>query len=201
MRKEIHKNIGHLAVSAVAVSFAAVVIVCSAGSAFAAGGGDHHAAASFATLTWPIINFSLYATVMFMAYRKKGATALRQQRAELKERRDQGRAELSAAERELEALQAQRDDIENEKQRVLVQLKEEGVRLAQSIVAQAQANAEYSKGDVERRIAGERSKLEADLRKEVVQAATSMARSSMPEVLNAERDARLRREALSQFKS
>lgn len=176
------------------------ILIVSTQLALAAGGGSYEKA-SIGMLFWPAVNFALYATVIYYAYKNKAAPALKQQRAELKELATRGRSELAAAQQEFEAAQAQRDDIENEKKRVIEQLNEEGARLAGRIIEQAASDVQYSKRDVERRISGQRSKVETDLRAAVVRAATSLARAELPEQIRGETDSRLRQQAVAQFKS
>lgn len=161
--------------------------------------GEHHA--GIGTLFWPVVNFCLYAFVMVSAYKKLAAPALRQQKAEIKEQYESGRAMLADARRQLAVLKARHENLPDERAQVLSSLKEETKALTKSILEKSVEDCQYVMNDVERRIVSEQSKIESELRSAVVRKATSDARAELSQNLDAEQDARLRRDAVARFRA
>ena len=162
-------------------------------------GGKH--SATIGMLFWPAINFGLYLFVMVSAYKKLAAPALRQQKAEVKEQYESGRAKLADARRQLAVLKARHENLTEERAQVLNSLKEETKALTKSILEKSVEDCQYVMKDVERRIASEQSKIEAELRSDVVRKATSDARAELSRSLDDDHDARLRRDAVARFRA
>lgn len=178
------------------VILALVLVVPAFASATA-----EHAAAGVGTLLWPVINFTLYAAIMVFGYKRLAAPALKQQRAEIQEQFETGRAQLADAQRALETIKARNENIEKERAQILAALEAEGGALAVAVLEKAVEDVGYKKGDLARRMLAEQSKLRLELRQAVVRRAALEARAALSEDLDAQRDMRLRRDAISRFRA
>lgn len=164
-------------------------------SAFA-GEAAHHEEPTIASLVWPTINFLIYLGLIGYAYAKFIAPALLARAAGIEAHLKKAASVISEAERDLYNLENSLKDIESEQQAIRERLATEGAQIAATIVKNAEVAAAGMKKDVSRRIARELAQAQAEVREQVIQNASRLARTKISEGLSADDDHRLRQEAI-----
>jgi F-type H+-transporting ATPase subunit b len=167
------------------------VFLPSAVWASAATAGQH-APPGIESLFWPVVNFVLYLFVLRWGYGAAVRPLLRDRSIQLERDLQQAANLLSDAERQRDALSQRLAAVESEQQELRERLKRDGEHLAQLVIGKAQEAARQLEREILRRIDAERAKAVAEIRREVVFAATGLARERLAVRLGAEDDVRLR---------
>lgn len=186
-----------LAVGFLATPFAAFAAESSTGEEAHAAGGEHAVHhVGLDTLFWPTANFSIYALIVIYLYRKHGTKMLRGRSAQIENHVNRASAALADAEAQFQNSNERLQAIDDEKSSFLETYREEGHRMAASVLQSARESAQRIDHDASRLIASEFSRTEKELRNHVVTVATEQVRERLTRELTAEDDKALRRRAL-----
>ena len=155
--------------------FLAVVIAMVSESSFAFGSGGGHEP-SFADLTFPWINFVMYAALLTYLLRnpiKKGWSA---RVGAIKDRIEGASEQLEIAERELNAAEALVQGVEQEKTRIKTEVSVQASREADLLVEQAKERAERLKQQAAEMLEGEMRSAQSAFKADLVARAVSVAK-------------------------
>ena len=148
-----------------ATSAALANIAVAVAPAFAgAPHGDGHHPSMLEQLTWPSVNFVLYVLLIRYLYKRLGAPALKSRSIQVEQHLSRSAAELLAIEAELSQAKDRIARFEVERQEVLQDLEQDGVRLAAAAREAAQAEALRVQRDAQNQIRNSVRGLEKELR-------------------------------------
>lgn len=169
--------------------------VTCANAATSAEHAAHHEAAGISSLFFPAVNFAMYFGVLVWAYKKTVRPALHERSLQIESDLKQAVNILGDVNQRYEDLSDRLVNIESEQTELKKRMRQEGEKLAETLLGKAQESAEAAGEDAQRRMEGEREKAIAEIRREVVRSATKMAREKL-KALSESDDQRLRQEAL-----
>jgi F0F1-type ATP synthase membrane subunit b/b' len=174
---------------------ASTVLVASV--ALAAGSkSGHYEAPGLASLFWPTVNFIIYALLINYGYRKIGKPAMISHSVQVRDDLKRAAKSLADAESLLAQAESRRENISEEKAKLIERLQEEGKAVAINTLEDAHRQAEAIQSDAKRRIKGETAKARSELLEMVVKKATDLARDDFQRELSAEQDMNLRKAAV-----
>ena len=176
----------------------AVVLIKLSLMGFSAAQETHDAhEPQISSLIFPLVNFIIFVRIWIFAYFKAIKPALRKQRSAIEESLSAASQALSLAESELAAAKSRLAGLAAEKERLKQEFLEQAQRIEQSIRANAEKTIRDIQRDTQRRISGEFEKAKTEIRAEIAQMASSLARQTLSHKFAAEDDAHLRLEILN----
>lgn len=151
-----------------------------------------HEAARISSLVWPVINFCIYAFLMNFLYRKFGKPAIIARAVEFEQTLIKADSYLEEVEKEHRALQNRLKNIQIEEEEIRTRISNETEFEINSLVSAAEYAAKQTVGDVQRRIAQEITKVNAEVKFLVVTQAMKKAEEKLKSSLSKEQDYTLR---------
>ena len=152
------------------VGFFVTFLIFSA-SDVAYAGGPSTSSAGIDTLLWPTINFILYLLLIYTLYRRFACPVLRDYRAEVESLAIRAQSENDTLRAELDQLGRDLSNIDEEKESIVADLEREGRNMAADILTLANQKVERLLLDTGTRISTEKSRIESDVRKELLSSA------------------------------
>ena len=161
--------------------------------AYAAGTGKP------AHIMWPIINFSIYSTLITLLYFKKIKPALRVRKEKVIASIQSAGTELTQAEAELEAVESRLATLPAEKEDLVKKYAFEAEKMTEQVIQDAESQAKKIAEDVERLIENEFLNAKRSVQESLVSEAMERARKELTTSLNDKEDKTLREKALKQL--
>ncbi len=150
---------------------------------------EGHSEESFlGQLKWSIINFALFIAVIIYLYRKKIAPLVSKRSEKIAGHLEQAAAQLSEAEAKLTKLQGRLDLIEQERERLLVQYRDEAEEISRNILEHAKRDADKIVRDAERQIEREIEQTKILLQVETLQQLIASVREELQSSFSSEDD-------------
>lgn len=180
----VFKELAHKAIIAgIAVSTAPAVAFASANAVNAAGIG---------TLKLPVINFTIFAVLLVVLYKKYVAPLLEQNRLTTHQALEGSAAELRAVDAELETQKARFSAVDGEVREIQMKSEQEADSIVRLTLEQAEEAVRQAHVQMSNRIEREVQEGVMQVRKEIIAAATGLAREQLQSEFNDERDREFR---------
>lgn len=178
------------------IPYAVSQLAFPAGALASAAEGEvaHHA--DISTLFLPTINFVLFVIAMTWIYRKHLSSVVQGRSANIADHIRRSAAALHESEAEHQERCDRLRNISDEKKELELRFEDEGLKLAEMVIAQAHSQAERIEADAARQIETELNQAAKEIRAEVVAQAVGEARRLLRETLSAADDRKLRRNVL-----
>ncbi len=161
----------------------------------------HKAEPPLSSLIFPLVNFIIFVRILVYSYFKGILPALRQRQSSVTAFLSRGAQELDKAEQELSLAKSRLASLEAEKESLNQEILEQAKRLEDAIRSGAEKTLGDIQRDTQRRIAGEFSKTQAEIRAEIAVMASQLAKQVLERDLSVEDDARLRKETMIALRS
>ena len=174
-------------------------IILSTTDSYAASGGAHdvHHQPGLGSLVWPVINFSLYISLIAFFYVRKGKGLLKDYQTQVINHVQRSQKEYNAAEAAyLEAFE-KLQDIEASKKELTERLRVDGENIAAKILEETEESIGRMSKDTSKLIERELLRAKQQFRSALVVRAGEIARDSFEKKLSDSQDANLRKDTLA----
>lgn len=157
---------------------------------------SEHGHGDLSVLGWPAVNFAIFVALMVYLYRRSVSPLISGRAKEVAQHIQVASQKLETARHAHADLSDRLESIAVEKNAIRNRLENDGQKMAEDIVRNAERLAQGVRQDMVRRVESEFRQATNDVRSEMVKLATRRARERLQSELNAEQDARLRNDAV-----
>lgn len=176
-----------------------MLVLAPAGNLYAAAG---HGPAKLVDLTWFAINFSLFCLFAFLLIRKPFVRFWTARSDEIAAAINKGELELAQAREKFANAQAELDKLTPVYlQKIAQDIEAEGIREAQSLIAQAQQKAEQVKNQAAVTLQAEQNAAELQVRKAVGESILAQVEKAVTAAYSVEQDKQRREVALTNVRA
>lgn len=161
-----------------------------------AASGEAHAEAHLSSLSWPAVNFTLFALLILYLYNKLAKPKVLAHAVEVEQALQKTARIFEEADRELYSAQNRLKGIHEEQKEIEQRLETEGAQLAAEVIDSAEKAVLQIKHDISKKIQQKQRAAQAEVRALVLKQATDLARKQLASGISPEDDLRLRQEAI-----